>query len=55
MSCYTSHAREANERCLICPTYSWAYGLGWASVCVAFVGTIISSFNLFVRLEAMDN
>lgn len=46
MSCYTSHANEANETCSNCPTYSWNYVLGWASVGIALIGGIIASINL---------
>ena len=63
MSCYTSYSNEARDqfkmlleqnlrkadiRSEFSISFSWAYGLGWASTLPALVGTIISSFALFV-------
>ena len=70
MSCYTSYSNEVrdeftNQLKTILDTltrysgsslsFSWAYGLGWASTGVALVGTIISSFGLFMSSEDTGN
>ena len=36
-------------------SFSWAYGLGWTSTVVALVGTIISSFSLFISSNNTGN
>ena len=70
MSCYTSYSNEVRDQFtnllkIILDrlgrysgssfSFSWAYGLGWASAGVALVGTIISSFGLFMSSEDTGN
>ena len=53
MGCYTSFFEEFYEGCEIgCPTYGWAYGLGWASAGVALVGATTSSVSFFISSKA---
>ena len=70
MSCYRSYSNEVRDQFpnlltiiidslgrYSCSSFSfsWAYGLGWASAGVALVGTIISSFGLFMSSEDTGN
>ena len=53
MGCYTSFIMELYEGCKIrCPTYGWAYGLGWASAGVSLVGATASSVSFFMSFKA---
>ena len=53
MGCYTSFFQELYEEYdSRCPTYGWAYGVGWASAGVALVGAIISSVSFFISSAA---
>ena len=67
MSCYTSYSNEVRDpfdkiaegvvgtRNGFSFSLSWAYGLGWASAGVALVGTIVSSFGLFISTKDTGN
>ena len=70
MSCYTSYSNETRDQIRnlldqILDTFvtrsgssfsfSWVYGLGWASAVVALVGTIISSFGVFISSNNTGN
>ena len=61
MSCYTSYSNETRDQFrstlnnLPGSSFSWAYGLGWASTVIALVGTIISSFSLFISSNNTGN
>ena len=66
MSCYTSYSSETRDvfdrfvsslaRGIDSSfSFSWAYGIGWASTVVAFIGATISSFGLFISSNNTGN
>ena len=66
MSCYTSYSSETRDQLdqYISSvaggidssfSFSWAYGLGWASTVIALIGATISSFGLFISSNNTGN
>ena len=53
MSCFTSFSKDFNNRypCEDCLTFGWTYFIGWATVVVALIGTIISIVGFFIKSE----
>ena len=54
MSCGTSLVNELHDydkQISVFPrgpySYGWSYGIGWASVAIALIGSIISTIGLF--------
>ena len=66
MSCYTSYSSETRDQFDQFTSslasgigssfsFSWNYGLGWASIAVAFIGATISSLGLFMSFNNTEN
>ena len=54
MSCYTSFATDFDDKTMcgkFCPKYGWTYGIGWATVVLALIGTAISAIGFLVKSE----
>ena len=55
MGCYMSLVKELHDNGKIYYSYSWCFGIAWASVAVALVGSIISTIGLFKSLKETKN
>ena len=60
MSCFTSFSKDLDRyqrdisryQCETdCYTFGWTYCIGWATVVVALIGTIISTVGFFIKSE----
>ena len=50
-----SLVKELHDKKEIYFSYSWCFGIAWASVAVALIGSIISTIGLFKSLRETKN
>ena len=58
MGCFTSFTKDINDRsqCVMnCFSFGWTYGIGWTTVVIALIGTIISIIDFFMKSEGDGN
>ena len=60
MSCYTSFSNDVDDksRCedqKICLKYGWTYGIGWATVALALIGTTFSTIGFLMKSDGSGN
>ena len=56
MTCYTELRNDTEEKnkCWLnnsCLKYGWTYGIGWATVALALIGTTISTVGFLMESE----
>ena len=52
MSCFTSFSKDSDDKvkCGVnCPSFGWTYGIGWVTVVLALIGTIIATIGFFIK------
>ena len=52
MSCFTSFSKDSDDKvkCGVnCPSFGWTYGIGWVTVVLALIGTIIATIVFFIK------
>ena len=58
MSCYTSYGnnlRDKFDEFSRSLSYGWAYGLGWASVGITLLGSLVSSVAVFISPRDVEH
>ena len=54
MSCFTSFSKDFDDKvkCGVnCPSFGWTYGIGWVTVVLALIGTIIATVGFSIKPE----
>ena len=54
MSCFTNFSKDFDDKfeCGVnCPSFGWTYGIGWVTVVLALIGTIIATIGFFIKPE----
>ena len=49
MGCFTSFTKDAKDKSQVDVSFGWTYGIGWETVGLAVIGSIISIIDFFMK------